>query len=129
VLGDPTIADAILDRLVHTAHRIALDGETLRKPQEKSGKRSKLDTGTAEWTLESRRRDHCPGSSECCPRSIGTPVRNPRNPHATEHLSLLIQQGLHPGKRDEAGKRQAFLAKQTKIRRMERQQSRQPLAA
>ena len=48
MFGDPTIADAILDRLVHTAHRIALDGETLRKPQEKSGKRSKLDTGTAE---------------------------------------------------------------------------------
>ena len=35
---DPTIADAVLDRLVHTAHRLALDGETLRKPPEKSGK-------------------------------------------------------------------------------------------
>jgi hypothetical protein len=29
------------DRLVHTAHRLALDGETLRKPTEKPGKRSK----------------------------------------------------------------------------------------
>src|SRR6202451_1405965 len=38
VLVDPTIADAVLDRLVHTAHRLALDGETLRKPPEKSGK-------------------------------------------------------------------------------------------
>ena len=28
VIVDPTIADAVLDRLVHTAHRIALDGET-----------------------------------------------------------------------------------------------------
>jgi DNA replication protein DnaC len=36
------IADAVLDRLVHTAHRLALDGETLRKPTEKSGKRSKM---------------------------------------------------------------------------------------
>ena len=32
------IADAVLDRLVHTAHRLALDGETLREPPEKSGK-------------------------------------------------------------------------------------------
>ena len=48
VIVDPTIADAILDRLVHTAHRIALDGETLRKPPEKSGKHAKLDTDTAE---------------------------------------------------------------------------------
>jgi hypothetical protein len=38
----------ILDRLVHTAHRLMLDGETLRKPAEKSGKRSKLDTDNAE---------------------------------------------------------------------------------
>jgi hypothetical protein len=37
----------VLDRLVHTAHRLALDGETLRKPAEKSGKRSKLDTDNA----------------------------------------------------------------------------------
>jgi hypothetical protein len=26
----------VLDRLVHTAHRLALDGETLRKPTEKT---------------------------------------------------------------------------------------------
>ncbi len=30
-IGDPTLADAILDRLVHTAHRIELRGESLRK--------------------------------------------------------------------------------------------------
>ena len=36
-LNDPTVADAILDRLVHRAHRIALKGESLRrKTQEKS---------------------------------------------------------------------------------------------
>src|SRR6202158_5523458 len=38
VIFDPTIADAVLDRLVHTAHRLALDGETLRKPPEKFAK-------------------------------------------------------------------------------------------
>ncbi len=31
LLGDPTVADAILDRLVHSAHRLALSGETMRK--------------------------------------------------------------------------------------------------
>jgi DNA replication protein DnaC len=30
-IGDPTIADSILDRLVHNAHRIELDGESMRK--------------------------------------------------------------------------------------------------
>jgi len=31
IIGDPTMADAILDRLVHNAYRIALTGESLRK--------------------------------------------------------------------------------------------------
>ena len=31
VIGDRTLADAILDRLVHTAHRIELKGESMRK--------------------------------------------------------------------------------------------------
>jgi DNA replication protein DnaC len=30
-LGDPTLADAILDRLVHNAHKLNLQGESLRK--------------------------------------------------------------------------------------------------
>jgi DNA replication protein DnaC len=30
-IGNPTIADAMLDRLVHSAHRIELKGESLRK--------------------------------------------------------------------------------------------------
>ena len=30
-IGDSTIADAILDRMVHTAHRIELKGESMRK--------------------------------------------------------------------------------------------------
>lgn len=32
-IGDSTIADAILDRLVHTAHRIEVQGESMRKKQ------------------------------------------------------------------------------------------------
>src|SRR5215211_6640582 len=31
VIGDPTFADAILDRLVHNAYRLALDGDSLRR--------------------------------------------------------------------------------------------------
>ncbi len=38
IIGDPTLADAILDRLVHNAYKINLRGESMRK------KRSKLTT-------------------------------------------------------------------------------------
>jgi len=31
VIGEPTFADAILDRIVHNAHRIELDGPSMRK--------------------------------------------------------------------------------------------------
>jgi len=33
IIGDPTIADAILDRIVHNAHRIELKGHSLRRRQ------------------------------------------------------------------------------------------------
>ena len=39
IIGNPTIADAILDRLVHNAYRIELNGESLRK-QKQSAHRS-----------------------------------------------------------------------------------------
>ena len=32
-LNDPTLADAILDRIVHAAHKIALKGESMRRKQ------------------------------------------------------------------------------------------------
>lgn len=35
-IGDPTLADAILDRLVHNGHRIALDGPSMRRKRETS---------------------------------------------------------------------------------------------
>jgi DNA replication protein DnaC len=40
IIADPTIADAVLDRLVHNAHRLILKGESLRKA---AAKRQKLD--------------------------------------------------------------------------------------
>lgn len=35
-LGDPTLADAILDRLVHNSYRLTLDGDSMRKRGAKS---------------------------------------------------------------------------------------------
>ena len=35
MVGDPTIADAILDRIIHTAHTIELYGESMRKLKSK----------------------------------------------------------------------------------------------
>lgn len=40
VIGDPTLADAILDRLVHNAHRLILKGESMRKI---TARRDRLD--------------------------------------------------------------------------------------
>lgn len=44
-IGDPTLADAIMDRLVHSAHKIHLEGETMRKraaaERQKAGSKSK----------------------------------------------------------------------------------------
>ena len=31
VIGEQTIADAILDRIIHNAHRLELKGESMRK--------------------------------------------------------------------------------------------------
>ena len=39
VIGDPTYADAILDRLVHNAHRIDLTGDSLRRTRERPAKK------------------------------------------------------------------------------------------
>ena len=36
VIGDPTYADAILDRLVHNANRIDLSGDSLRRARLRS---------------------------------------------------------------------------------------------
>ena len=33
VIGDPTLGDAILDRIIHRAHRLELKGPSLRKRQ------------------------------------------------------------------------------------------------
>lgn len=47
-IADPTLADAILDRLVHSAHKIHIEGESMRKraaadEQKAASKRKKID--------------------------------------------------------------------------------------
>ena len=42
-IGDPTLADGILDRLVHNAHRIDMKGDSMRK-----GKTAKVEAAKAE---------------------------------------------------------------------------------
>jgi DNA replication protein DnaC len=44
IIGEPTFADAILDRIVHNAHRLELDGPSMRKI--KAGK-NRPDTAPA----------------------------------------------------------------------------------
>jgi hypothetical protein len=36
-IGDPTVADGILDRLVHNAHRIEMRGDSMRRNRGDSG--------------------------------------------------------------------------------------------
>ncbi len=38
MIGDPTIADAVLDRIIHTAHTIELYGESMRKLRSKKNR-------------------------------------------------------------------------------------------
>ncbi len=38
-MPDPTVANAIMDRLVHNAHKIALRGESMRKMMAVSGQK------------------------------------------------------------------------------------------
>lgn len=43
VIGEKTVADAILDRIVHDAHRIELKGESLRRKEAKNAKENELE--------------------------------------------------------------------------------------
>jgi DNA replication protein DnaC len=40
IIGDPTYADAILDRLIHNARRIELTGESLRRGKGKQANKT-----------------------------------------------------------------------------------------
>jgi DNA replication protein DnaC len=56
-IANPTIADAILDRLVHNAHRLTLRGESMRKT---AAKRAGLDTPVAGEPIKPPTGGDCP---------------------------------------------------------------------
>ena len=71
-IGNPTIADAVLDRLVHGANRIELKGESMRKPR---AAKARLDEAAATSPNFTRSRHApLPGWDHRNPRlaSIGT---------------------------------------------------------
>ena len=90
IIGNPTIADAILDRLVHNAYRIELNGESLRKQRAISTAR--LSTLTRTLDQSSNRpmrlpevagfRSEYPAGfkSECMAGIVGITGRLRRNP-------------------------------------------------
>jgi IstB-like ATP binding protein len=49
VIGEPTLADAILDRLVHNAHRIEMRGESMRKQRGDKKDRESLGMVRLAW--------------------------------------------------------------------------------
>ena len=50
-LADPTLADAILDRLVHNAHRVPLSGESIRKVKAAASAIEQSETSMPNVTL------------------------------------------------------------------------------
>jgi DNA replication protein DnaC len=42
-IGDTTLADAVLDRLIHNAHKINLKGESMRKIRSPLTKKNKSE--------------------------------------------------------------------------------------
>ena len=70
LIGEPTLADAILDRIVHNAHRLQLTGDSLRK-QKAAENRRRLTQPSPLW------RDHIRPAGDPPPRptSIGTAGR------------------------------------------------------
>jgi hypothetical protein len=85
VIADPTIADAVLDRLVHNAHRLTLKGDSMRKI---AAQRPILTQSRKPDPTPHADNDTRPPSSEqvaafdrnAWSRSIGIPGRNRRNP-------------------------------------------------
>jgi len=51
-IGDPTLADAILDRLIHNAHKIELKGESMRKKKSSLLKKAELSLDQQETHVE-----------------------------------------------------------------------------
>lgn len=72
MIGEPTIADAILDRIIHNAHRITLEGDSMRKPKPATLLTSERNSEINRTRLQPCKRDP---PSPCCPGFCETIVR------------------------------------------------------
>lgn len=74
MIGEPTIADAILDRIVHNAHRIELNGDSMRRKDRKATLTSAENTETIRTETGSQADDQpcpsCPGITETAVREL-----------------------------------------------------------
>ena len=89
----PTYADAILDRLVHNAHRIDLAGDSLRRTRPRSALEG-LTSGyafVAKKTLASRttlkQATSCRNSER---HDLGMTERHRRDPHPRQKISVRV---------------------------------------
>jgi hypothetical protein len=69
IIGDPTLEDAVLDRVVHRSHRVELKGESLQKRQSLAAAESLTN----------------PGRNEICSTARGT---SPTPRHAVQRALL-----------------------------------------
>jgi hypothetical protein len=79
VIADPTIADAVLDRLVHNAHRLALNGDSA--PNLTQPRKSDPTPNAGNETRPPSSEQVAAFDRTAWSRSIGIHGRNPRNPH------------------------------------------------
>jgi hypothetical protein len=104
LIGEPTLADAILDRIIHNAHRLQLSGDSLRKQHSENSRR--LIPTNHLWTSIQRALRHLgrhqserPADFDRnkWPTSIGMPGRHHRNPQSPlldqdrSHSTLRVQ--------------------------------------
>ena len=98
LIGEPTLADAILDRIIHNAHRLQLSGDSLRKQNgAENPRRLTPPTTYGEITSVQRALRH-PGRHQSerpadfdrnrWPTSIGMPGRHHRNTQARKRRAL-----------------------------------------
>ncbi len=72
-IGDTTVADAILDRIVHTAHRITLTGESVRKLKAFKRQISQNKTDPVGQTLQGSITNYFQGSDQPWPQGSSAP--------------------------------------------------------
>jgi len=74
IFKNPTLADAIMDRVIHNAHRLELEGDTMRKLKNR--------VGLSDTRLKLARPEQ---GRTGCPKLSGMTVRNFRNNHTQFH--------------------------------------------